>query len=50
VINERFGKDLNEADQLFFDQIVAAAVRDDELQQAAEASQTTRQSVAGSSS
>lgn len=37
VINERFGKDLNEADQLFFDQIVEEAVRVEALQQAAEA-------------
>ncbi len=36
VINERFGKDLNDADQLFFDQIIEAAVRVDSLQQAAE--------------
>jgi len=37
VINERFGTDFNEADQLFFDQIVEAAMRVDELQQAAQA-------------
>lgn len=37
VINERFGKDLNEADQLFFDQIVEEAVRVETLKQAAEA-------------
>lgn len=35
VINERFGTDFNEADQLFFDQIVEAAVGVDSLQQAA---------------
>ncbi len=36
IVNERFGTDFNQADQLFFDQIVEAAVADDELQQAAE--------------
>lgn len=36
VINERFGTDFNEADQLFFDQIVEEATRDDSLRQAAE--------------
>ena len=36
VINERFGTDFNEADQLFFDQIVEAAIRVDSLQQAAQ--------------
>ena len=35
VINERFGTDFNEADQLFFDQIVEAAVADDTLREAA---------------
>lgn len=35
LINERFGTDFTQADQLFFDQIVAAAVRDDSLRQAA---------------
>lgn len=35
VINERFGTDFNEADQLFFDQIVEEAVMDDSLLQAA---------------
>ena len=35
VVNERFGTDFNEADQLFFDQIVEAAVADDGLRQAA---------------
>ena len=34
-MNERFGTDFNQADQLFFDQIVEAAVADDGLQQAA---------------
>lgn len=37
VINERFGTDFNEADQLFFDQIVEEAVQVDSLQQAAQA-------------
>jgi type I restriction enzyme R subunit len=35
VVNERFGTDFNQADQLFFDQIVEAAVADASLQQAA---------------
>lgn len=35
VINERFGTDFNQADQLFFDQIVEAAMRDDILHRAA---------------
>jgi len=35
VVNERFGTDFNQADQLFFDQIVAAAMTDDGLRQAA---------------
>jgi len=34
-INERFGTDFNQADQLFFDQIVEAAMTDEGLQQAA---------------
>jgi type I restriction enzyme R subunit len=37
VVNERFGTDFNQADQLFFDQIVEAAVADDEMRQAAAA-------------
>jgi type I restriction enzyme, R subunit len=37
VINDRFGTDFNEADQLFFDQIVEAALRVDMLGQAATA-------------
>lgn len=37
VINERFGTDFNQADQLFFDQVVEAAIRMDALQQAAQA-------------
>jgi hypothetical protein len=35
VVNERFGTDFNQADQLFFDQIVEAAMTDDALRQAA---------------
>jgi type I restriction enzyme R subunit len=35
VVNERFGTDFNQADQLFFDQIVEAAMADDNLRQAA---------------
>ena len=35
IVNERFGTDFNQADQIFFDQIVEAAVSDDGLQQAA---------------
>ena len=35
IVNERFGTDFNQADQLFFDQIVQAAVTDEGLQQAA---------------
>ncbi len=35
VVNERFGTDFSQADQLFFDQIVEAAVGDDGLRQAA---------------
>ena len=35
IVNERFGTDFNEADQLFFDQILEAAVADDELRQTA---------------
>ncbi|RME69841.1 MAG: type I restriction endonuclease subunit R, partial [Verrucomicrobia bacterium] len=36
LINERFGKDLNEADQLFFDQLVEEAIRVEDLRQAAQ--------------
>lgn len=36
VINERFGSELNEADQLFFDQITEAASMNESLQKAAE--------------
>jgi type I restriction enzyme R subunit len=35
LVNERFGTDFNQADQLFFDQIVEAALTDDGLRQAA---------------
>ncbi|MBI2212137.1 MAG: DEAD/DEAH box helicase family protein, partial [Acidobacteria bacterium] len=35
LVNERFGTDFNQADQLFFDQIVEAAMTDDGLRQAA---------------
>jgi type I restriction enzyme R subunit len=35
VVNERFGTDFNQADQLFFDQIVEAAMTDEGLRQAA---------------
>ena len=34
-INERFGTEFTEADQLFFDQITEAAIEDETLQQAA---------------
>jgi len=35
IVNERFGTDFNQADQLFFDQIVEAAIADEGLRQAA---------------
>ena len=35
IINERFGTDLNEADQLFFDQIAEAASQNENLRKAA---------------
>ena len=35
IVNERFGTDFNQADQFFFDQIVAAAMADEDLRQAA---------------
>jgi type I restriction enzyme R subunit len=35
IINERFGTDFNQADQLFFDQILEAAALDETLKQAA---------------
>ena len=37
IINERFGAELTEADQLFFDQLAEAAVLDNTLRRAAEA-------------
>jgi type I restriction enzyme, R subunit len=37
VINDRFGTDFNDADQLFFDQIVEAALRVESLHDAAQA-------------
>jgi type I restriction enzyme, R subunit len=37
VVNGRFGTEFNQADQLFFDQIVAAAMLDDGMRQAAAA-------------
>lgn len=37
VINQRFGTEFNQADQLFFDQIVEAAVADESLREAAAA-------------
>ena len=36
IINNRFGTDFNQADQLFFDQIIEAATNSVELQQAAQ--------------
>ena len=36
IINNRFGTDFNQADQLFFDQIIEAATNSTELQQAAQ--------------
>jgi type I restriction enzyme R subunit len=35
IVNDRFGTNFNQADQLFFDQIVEAAMTDDDLKQAA---------------
>ena len=35
VVNDRFGTDFNDADQLFFDQIVEAALADDTLRESA---------------
>ena len=35
IVNERFGTDFNQSDQLFFDQIVEAAMTDEGLKQAA---------------
>ena len=36
IINQRFGGELNDADQLFFDQIAEAASQNESLQRAAE--------------
>jgi len=35
IVNERFGTDFNQADQLFFDQIIEIAIADEGLKQAA---------------
>ncbi len=35
IVNERFGTDFNQADQLFFDQVVEAAMTDEAMKQAA---------------
>ncbi len=35
LVNERFGTDFNQADQLFFDQIIEVAIADDGMRQAA---------------
>ena len=35
ILNERFGTDFNQADQLFFDQLIEAAIADGTLRQAA---------------
>jgi type I restriction enzyme, R subunit len=37
VINDRFGTEFNQADQLFFDQLIETAINSDELKQAAKA-------------
>ena len=42
IVNERFGTDFNQADQLFFDQIVEQAVEDEDLQHAAEVNPENR--------
>ena len=42
IVNERFGTNFNRADQLFFDQIVEAAVGDDDLRRAAAANPEER--------
>ncbi|MCB0187931.1 MAG: type I restriction endonuclease subunit R, partial [Caldilineaceae bacterium] len=36
IVNDRFGTDFNQADQLFFDQIIEAATNSETLQQAAQ--------------
>lgn len=45
VINDRFGTDFNQADQLFFDQLVEAAAKSEELQQAAQANSVDKFSL-----
>lgn len=35
IVNERFGTDFNQADQLFFDQIIEVAIKDEGLKQSA---------------
>ena len=42
ILNERFGTDFNQADQLFFDQIVEVAVADEGLKRAATANSSDR--------
>lgn len=42
IVNQRFGTDFNQADQLFFDQIVEAAMADDGLRQAAAVNPASR--------
>ena len=42
IVNERFGTDFNQADQLFFDQIVEAAIGDEGLRHAAEVNPENR--------
>jgi type I restriction enzyme R subunit len=36
IVNDRFGTDFNQADQLFFDQVIEVAARAEELRQAAQ--------------
>ena len=36
LVNQRFGTDFNQADQLFFDQLVESAIRDESIIRAAE--------------
>ena len=45
IVNERFGTDFNQADQLFFDQIVEAAITDEGLRQAAAVNPGTSSSL-----
>ena len=42
IVNERFGTDFNQADQLFFDQIVEAAITDESLRHAADVNPENR--------